>query len=216
MTAASTLLFDLDGTLTDNYEGITRSIRYALSGIDGPAVDDATLRHCIGPPLRQTFARLLATDDAERVERALALYRERYSVEGWRENHVYAGIDATLAALADRGHRMILCTSKPKVYAARIVAHFGLAGYLEAVYGAELGGRMDDKADLMAELLAREQLAAPQCVMIGDRAQDIIAANANGVRPLGVLWGYGSREELLGAGARDVLNAPPELLAAVG
>ena len=216
MTSATTLLFDLDGTLTDNYAGITRSIRYALSALDGPAVDDATLRHCIGPPLRKTFARLLATDDGERIERALTLYRERYSVEGWRENEVYAGVDVTLAALAERGHRMVLCTSKPKVYAERIVAHFGLARYLGAVYGAELGGRMDDKADLMAELLANEQLAAAQCVMVGDRAQDIIAANANGVRALGVLWGYGSREELLKAGARDLLSAPTELLDAVG
>jgi len=216
LTAASTLLFDLDGTLTDNYAGITRSIRHALSGMDGPTVDDATLRHCIGPPLRKTFARLLATDDALRVEHALALYRERYAVEGWRENEVYAGIDATLATLAARGHRMLLCTSKPKVYAERIVAHFGLAKFLGAVYGAELGGRMDDKADLMAELLAGENLAASRCVMIGDRAQDIIAANANGVRPVGVLWGYGSREELQGAGASELLNAPGELLAAVG
>ncbi len=216
MTTASTLLFDLDGTLTDNYAGITRSIRHALSGMDGPAVDDATLRHCIGPPLRKTFARLLATDDAERIEHALALYRERYAVEGWRENEVYAGIDSTLAALAARGHRMLLCTSKPKVYAERIVAHFGLAKYLVAVYGAELGGRMDDKSDLMAELLDAEKLVASRCVMFGDRAQDIIAANSNGVRPVGVLWGYGSREELQGAGASQLLDAPDELLAAVG
>ena len=166
--------------------------------------------------MRKTFARLLATDDALRVEHALALYRERYAVEGWRENEVYAGIDATLATLAARGHRMLLCTSKPKVYAERIVAHFGLVKYLGAVYGAELGGRMDDKADLMAELLAAERLAASRCVMIGDRAQDIIAANANDVRPVGVLWGYGSREELQGAGASELLNAPAELLAAVG
>ncbi|MEO8738940.1 MAG: HAD hydrolase-like protein [Casimicrobiaceae bacterium] len=214
-SAASTLLFDLDGTLTDNYAGITRSIRYALARLDGPEVDAATLRHCIGPPLRKTFARLLATDDSERIEHALTLYRERYSVDGWRENEVYAGIDTTLAALAGRGYRIMLCTSKPKVYAARIVAHFGFGRYLEAVYGAELGGRMDDKADLMAELLVNERLAASECVMVGDRAQDVIAANANGVRPLGVLWGYGSREELLGAGARDLLSAPSELLAAV-
>lgn len=216
MTVATTLLFDLDGTLTDNYAGITRSIRYALSGLDGPAVDDGTLQHCIGPPLRKTFARLLATEDPHRIEHALARYRERYAVEGWRENEVYPGIDETLAALAGRGHRMYLCTSKPKVYAERIVAHFGLAGYLDAVYGAELDPRMDDKANLMAELLACQRLDTPRCVMIGDRAQDIIAANANGVRALGVLWGYGSADELRGAGARDLLDAPAQLLAAVG
>ena len=137
------------------------------------------LRTCVGPPLRRSFARLLHTDDPVVVERALALYRERYAVEGWRENEVYAGIDAALAALHRRGHRLMLCTSKPKIYAERIVTHFGLAGYLDAVYGAELGGRLDDKAELMAALLSAEQLESGRCIMIGDRAQDMHAANAH-------------------------------------
>ena len=127
MSTRTTLLLDLDGTLTDNYVGISRSILHALDKLGATGVGEAELRKCVGPPLRRSFARLLHTDDPIVVERALALYRERYAVEGWRENEVYAGIDAALAALHQRGHRLIVCTSKPKIYAERIVTHFGLS-----------------------------------------------------------------------------------------
>src|SRR5882757_3061901 len=130
MSAKATLLLDLDGTLTDNFAGISRSILHALAKLGACVVSDVELRHCVGPPLRHSFARLLNTEDPILIERALALYRERYAVEGWRENAVYAGIDAALAALDARGHRLLLCTSKPQVYAERIVAHFGLARHL--------------------------------------------------------------------------------------
>jgi phosphoglycolate phosphatase len=214
MSVPSTLLLDLDGTLTDNYAGISRSILHALANIGADAASAAELRRCVGPPLRESFARLLDTKDPARVEHALVLYRERYAVDGWRENEVYPGIDIALAALVRRGHRLLLCTSKPKVYAERIVAHFGLAGYLGAVYGAELGGGLDDKALLMRALLSAEQLDPAQCVMIGDRAQDMLAARANRVDGLGVLWGYGSREELVNAGAQVLISAPEELVSA--
>ena len=214
MSTPVTLLLDLDGTLTDNYAGISRSILHALDQLGAASVDDAELRRCVGPPLRRSFSRLLCTDDAVVVEHALALYRERYAAEGWRENEVYAGIDAALGVLHGRGHRLMLCTSKPKIYAERIVTHFGLARHLDAVYGAELGGRLDDKAELVGALLSAEQLEPGRCVMIGDRAQDIHAANAHGVDTIGVLWGYGSREELVDAGARTLISAPIELLLA--
>jgi phosphoglycolate phosphatase len=138
MSTPVTLLFDLDGTLTDNYVGISRSILHALDKLGATGVDEVELRTCVGPPLRRSFARLLHTDDPVVVERALALYRERYAVEGWRENEVYAGIDTALVALHQRGHRLMLCTSKPKIYADGSDA-FGPRGYLDAVYGAELG-----------------------------------------------------------------------------
>jgi phosphoglycolate phosphatase len=211
----ATLLLDLDGTLTDNFAGISRSILHALAKLGAGDASDVDLKRCVGPPLRRSFARLLNTEDPILIERALALYRERYAVEGWRENSVYSGIDAALAALDGRGHRLLLCTSKPQVYADRIVAYFGLARHLDAVYGAELDGRFDDKAELMGALLSAERLEPERCVMIGDRAQDMRAANAHRVDTLGVLWGYGSREELVGAGARALVGAPGELLTAV-
>jgi phosphoglycolate phosphatase len=215
MIATATLLIDLDGTLTDNYAGISRSILHALARLGVEHVSDTELKRCMGPPLRHSFARLLSTDDSVLIERALALYRERYAVEGWCENKVYPGIDAALAALDARGHRLLLCTSKPRVYAERIVAHFGLGRYLDGVYGAELGGRHDDKTELMGALLTSERLDAQRCVMVGDRAQDMRAAGAHRVDTLGVLWGYGSREELVSAGARVLISQPGELISAV-
>lgn len=205
-----TLLLDLDGTLTDNYAGISRSIRHALAMLDAPAPDDAALRGCVGPPLRHTFRRLLGTDDDAVVERAIRHYRERYSELGWRENEAYAGIAEALALLAaDR--RLFLCTSKPQPYAERIVAHFGFLPHFAGVYGVDLAGTLDDKERLVAHIVAREALDPLACVMIGDRVHDVRAAKAHGARAIGVLWGYGSREELVGA---DTLVDEPAALAA--
>lgn len=206
-----TLLFDLDGTLTDNFPGISRSIVHALESLGLPAPDPASLRQCVGPPLRETFARLLETDDRARIESALARYRQRYAVEGWRENEPYAGIEQALQALAANGHRLHVCTSKPRPYAQRIVEHFGLDRHFASLHGPELDGRLDDKSELLRHLLATEGLDPAACVMIGDRAQDMRAARANGVDALGVLWGYGSRTELVDAGAGRIVEQVREL-----
>lgn len=208
------LLFDLDGTLTDNYLGIARSIRYALERLGVEPPDEAVLRRCVGPPLRTTFAALLASDDPASVEQAVALYRERFADLGWRENVVYAGIPEALAALAAQGRRMVLCTSKPEIYARRIVTLFGFTEFLSGVYGADLHGRFDDKALLLAHLVEREGLDATRAVMVGDRHHDVRAARLNGARAVGVLWGYGSEEELAGADAR--VREPAELVEALG
>lgn len=209
------LLVDLDGTLTDNFDGISRSILHALARMGVPAPEADALRTCVGPPLRSSFARLLATDDAARIELAIAHYRSRYAETGWRENVVYAGIAGILAELAAAGMTLVLCTSKPQPYAERIVAHFGLAPHLAAIYGADLDGTRDDKAALIAHLLARERLDARDCAMVGDREHDIRGARANGVRAVGVLWGYGSRDELARAGADAIVATPRDLPAAL-
>jgi phosphoglycolate phosphatase len=209
------VLLDLDGTLTDNHDGITRSIVHALAALGAPVPDAAALAACIGPPLRASFARLLATADAAAVERALAHYRTRYADVGWQENFVYAGVHDALEALAAGGARLFLCTSKPLPYAERIVERFGLAPRLDGVYGADLAGALDDKAKLMAHLIARERLDAAACTMVGDRHHDIDAARANGVRAVGVLWGYGTREELAAAGAQALAATPDELPGAI-
>jgi len=210
VTPARTLLFDLDGTLTDNYAGIAASIRHALARLAAPEPTDAELRACVGPPLRGSFARLLATGDDAVVEQAVAHYRERFSDVGWKENVPYPGVAEALAALADDGTPMFLCTAKPETFARRIVEHFGFAPHFRGIYGADFAGRFDDKATLMAHLLATERVAPSGAVMIGDRHHDITAARANGTGAVGVLWGYGSREELAGA---DALLETPERLA---
>lgn len=209
------MLLDLDGTLTDPRAGIVRCIRHALDGLGRPSPGDEALAAGIGPPLRGTFARLLATSDATLVERAMTLYRERFATVGLFENEVYADVPDALAALAAGGWRLFVATAKPAVYAERIVRHFALDRHLAGVYGPDLAGRLDDKAELLAHLLARERIPAARVVMVGDRAHDVLAARANGLRSIGVLWGYGSRDELIGAGADGVCASPAGLPAAI-
>jgi phosphoglycolate phosphatase len=210
------LLFDLDGTLTDPFVGITRSIHYALDklGRPLPAVDD--LRWCIGPPLKLAFHRLLETDDEQAADEAVRLYRERYSAVGKFENSLIEGIPELLALLAEEGYFLSVATSKLKTYAGDIIDHFDLRRYFPAVHGAELDGRNSAKSDLIAHILATEPIAAARTMMIGDRSHDMIGAVANKVAGVGVLWGYGGRAELEGAGAVHIAGRPEELPEIVG
>ena len=204
MPLIQTVLFDLDGTLVDPAVGITHSIQQALSKLGQPVLPQADLLQYIGPPLRQSFATLLRTTDSTLVERAMTLYRERYATVGLLENDLYPGIPALLAQLHEQPLQLFLATAKPHVYARRILAHIGLESYFAGIYGSELDGRHENKGDLLAYLLATEQLDAAATVMVGDREHDIRAARQNGLRSIGVTYGYGSVEELQAAGA-DVL-----------
>jgi phosphoglycolate phosphatase len=196
VTPRPTLLFDLDGTLSDNYEGISASIVHALARLGARNPGEAELRRCVGPPLRETFARLLGRDDRDTIEAAIDAYRERYRDIGWQENVAYPGVGGALEALAAAGVRLFVCTSKPEAFATRIVRHFGFDAYVERVYGPDLAGALDDKRTLLSHLIGHERLVAGDCIMIGDRVHDVRAAHANGVRAVGVLWGYGDAEEL--------------------
>jgi phosphoglycolate phosphatase len=205
---SGTVLFDLDGTLTDNYPGIARSIAHALAGMGIPAPAPEVLRRCVGPPLRESFAWLLDTRDPAVIEHAIALYRERYADVGWRENEVYDGVEEALARAA-QSMPVYVCTSKPEVFARRIVALFGLSPYVTRVYGADLAGTLDDKVKLFAHAAQAEGFDPDAAILIGDRAQDVRAARMNGATAIGVLWGYGSREEL--AQAHAIVTAPAEI-----
>jgi phosphoglycolate phosphatase len=205
-------LFDLDGTLSDPKLGITRCLRYALDRLGVACPDDDAIAARIGPPLRKTFAALLETSDAGRVEDAMRIFRERYATVGLFENELYDGVPEMLDAASRVSSAMFVATSKPTVYAARIVEHFGLTRYFRRVYGAELDGRFDDKVDLLRHLLAEERVPPVAAAMIGDRSIDVLAARANGVRSVGVRWGYGSRDELVEAGADALCERPEELV----
>ncbi len=209
--SARAVLLDLDGTLTDPRPGIVRSIRHALDRLGHPCPDDGVLATCIGPPLRGSFGQLLETTDPSRIEQAMGFYRERFAEVGLYENEVYAGIPAMLEALVSAGGRLYVATAKPVVFAERIVRHFALDHHFARVYGPDLDGRLDDKADLLRHLLATERLDRRDAVMVGDRANDMAAAQANALRAIGVLWGYGSRAELLTAGAHAVCDLPEDL-----
>lgn len=200
-----TIFFDLDGTLTDPKPGITRSLQYALEKLGRPVPPADELTWCIGPPLRDSLVALLGGEaDADR---SVAFYRERFGDVGLYENSLYPDIAATLAALKPRA-RLFVATSKAHVYADRIVDHFGLRSYFEHVFGAELDGRRVHKADLLAFALARTGTDPSRAIMIGDRSHDIVGAKRNGVAGIGVLYGYGSREELTEAGAVHLCATP--------
>jgi len=207
------LLFDLDGTLTDPRSGIVRCMKHALHELGAPCPPDDVLASFIGPPLRGTFATLLATSDRVLIERALALYREEYGDTGLFENQVYAGVTQMLEHARGLASAAFVATLKPKLYADRIVRRLGLAPYFAGVYGPELEGRFDDKVDLLAHLLVSEKVSPERAVMIGDRAGDIVGARANRVRSIGVLWGYGSESELTDAGADGLCHSPADLAA---
>jgi phosphoglycolate phosphatase len=205
------VLFDLDGTLTDPRAGILGCIRHAMDSLGRTVPTDAVLVRFIGPPLQETFATLLGGDDAGLVAQAVHLYRERFSERGIYENTLYPGIIPALAELRDRGFALFIATSKPHVYARRIADHFRLTPYFRAIYGSELDGTRSAKAELVRHVLAAEDLDPVATGVVGDREQDMHAARANGLRAIGVLWGYGTREALKKAGASAICASPMKL-----
>lgn len=145
----------------------------------------------------------------------MRLFRQRYSTQGLFENEVYEGVPEALRAVHQTAAALFVVTSKPTVYATKIVEHFGLTSFFRDVYGSELDGRFDDKADLLRHLLAMEQVLPHSAVMIGDRDVDVLAAKSNGVVCIGVGWGYGSKDELVTSGADFLCEHPSGLLAAL-
>jgi len=205
-----TIYFDLDGTLTDPKPGITRSIQYALEKLGKAVPSQDELTWCIGPPLHASLKKLTGSD--ELADRALLLYRERFGDVGLFENEPYRGINETLSALAATGPRMFVATSKPAIYAERIVDHFGLRPYFERVFGSELDGTRVDKGDLLRYALETAKVEPRTAIMIGDRSHDVVGARRNGMTAIGVLYGYGSENELRGAGAHHICATHPDLL----
>ena len=209
----TTILFDLDGTLTDPQLGITRCIQHALAELGHQPPESEHLHWCIGPPLRRSFGRLLDSNDAQLLEQAVELYRQRFSTVGLFENRVYAGIPETLAALRRQGYRLFLATAKPRIFAEQILEHFGLAQYFETAHGSELNGHLTDKPSLVRHILAVEHLAPEHTMIIGDRKYDIVGGKVNGLATGAVTYGYGTVEELRAAKPDAVFDTPEQILA---
>lgn len=203
-----TALLDLDGTIADTRPGIVASIRHAVRCLGHEPNPDEDLSWAIGPPVDDVMGRILGAHEDNRIGEAIRLYRDRYGATGLFEATLYPGVDDMLHGLAQAGVDLILATSKRRSFAERVLVHFGLVGHFRSIYGSEPSGALDEKSDLLAHLLAAERLNHRNVVMIGDRIHDIAAAQANGMRAIGVLWGYGSRQELVAANA-DSLAAHP-------
>ena len=204
----SPVFFDLDGTLTDPKVGITRSIQFALQqlNIEAPKADD--LVWCIGPPLSTSFEILAGK---ELSLKAIGLYRERFSQVGWLENVLYPDIAQVLEKLCRRQFSLYVATSKPHVFARKILDHFELSQYFQGVFGSELDGTNAHKTDLLRYAL--KATGAPTgSTMVGDRKHDVIGAISNDMTTIGVTYGYGSDAELEAAGAHKIIHTPVEML----
>lgn len=197
------ILFDLDGTLTDPKEGITKCVQYALAacGIDEPDLDN--LLSFIGPPLVDEFMRVYGFSK-EKAEFALAKYRERFPAKGLYENKIYPGAAQMLAALKQSGRKIALATSKPQPYAEKILEHFKIKDYFDVIVGATFDSKRNDKADVVAEVLKQFGITdadKASVIMVGDRKHDVLGASKNGIKTVGLRLGYAEAGELEAAGA---------------
>lgn len=208
----TTILFDLDGTLTDSGEGIMNCVRYAVEKF-GMKIEEDQLPGFIGPPLRQHFQEVCGVGE-EAGHQLVALYRERYTDIGIFENKVYPGIIELLKELKERGYMICMATSKPEKFALQIAEHFQFAEYFDMIGGSLMDGNRVDKTEVIEYVLKtcgvknREQV-----MMVGDRSHDITGAKNAGIHSMGVLFGYGSREELEAAGAEYIAETPKKIRA---
>lgn len=207
MKNVSTLIFDLDGTISNPSLGIFRSINHALKIHGCSEVSEEQVTAEIGPPLDEMFRKFRPEANRSEIESLIGIYRERYAEVGYSENSIYSGVSEALQALYSRGVRMGVCTSKRRDFAEKILSMFGLLDHFSFVDGGDVGIR---KKDQLSGLLGSGQINVP-AVMIGDRDIDITSAKSNGLRSVGVLWGFGDMNELSEAGADIILSSTREL-----
>lgn len=204
-------MFDLDGTLTDPMLGITRSVQYALKSYGIQETDLRALCPFIGPPLKDSFMKYYGFSEEKALE-AIGRYREYFAGKGIFENQVYEGIPEMLGKLKDKGKRLLVATSKPEEFAVRILEHFHLEPYFDWVCGASMDEKRVRKGEIIAYALEKAGIEdAAMAVMVGDREHDVAGARENHMDCIGVLFGYGSREELLSAGAVKLAGSVEEL-----
>jgi len=206
------ILVDLDGTLVDPKPGLIGSVQHALRKLGYPVPPAEELLWLIGPPFRVSFPKLLGRSDL--TEEAIAHYRESYVDGGMYDAIVYDGVADALDRLHAAGCRLFVATAKPHYYARPILERFDLARRFAGIHGPELDGTNDHKSDLIAHIVAKEGVRPEAAIMIGDREFDVVAAARNGIRTIGVTWGYGSRAELEAAGAASLCDAPATLASA--
>lgn len=204
-----TILFDLDGTLTDSGEGIINCATLALRHFGLPVPDRETMRIFVGPPLHETFVKFGVPED--QADKAVEVYRSRYTTVGKFENTPYPGIHDLLKTLKAHGHRLLVATSKPEALSVEIMEKFELAQYFDRICGASLDRSRSSKEDVIAYLLEQNG-TAENMLMVGDTKFDVLGAKYHGISTIGVSWGYGSIEEMQQAGAKAIAYSMDELL----
>ncbi|WP_404349281.1 HAD family hydrolase [Sutcliffiella horikoshii] len=206
------ILFDLDGTLSDPKEGITKSVQYALAKMDIVEPDTDRLETFIGPPLQVSFAEYYCFDENE-SNRAIAYYRERFKEKGMFENVLYPNIILLLEALKESGFVLVVATSKPTVFAEEIIKYFELERYYQLIVGSNLDGTRSSKTEIIQYILDNyTDFNRSNFVMIGDRKHDIIGAKNTGIDSIGVTYGYGSQEEIRDAEPTYIISSVDDLM----
>lgn len=207
------ILFDLDGTLTESGEGITKSVQYALEKLGKPEPDLESLKVFVGPPLLEQFMKYADLDE-ETARQAVTFYRERYSVTGIFENRPYPGVEEMLAGLKKKGYILAVSSSKPEYFVKKILDHFELTEYFTEIVGSEMNGGRTGKSEVIEETLCRLHMEnkRDQVLMVGDREHDILGARKSGLSCLAVSYGYGSREELEAAKPVQIVDSALEIL----
>lgn len=205
------VLLDLDGTLINSQPGILASCLVALRALGHEPDENLDIKRAIGPPLEDMMEGLLQPFGDDRVDEAVVAYRQYYGESGLLESEPYPGIGGALRQMQQAGLQIYLATSKRAIFARRILEHLDLAAYFDGIYGSVPGGDLDHKPELLAHVLSQHNLTPSHGLMVGDRRHDIIGAHAVGTRGLGVLWGYGSREELETAGADQLVKSTADL-----
>jgi phosphoglycolate phosphatase len=207
------ILVDLDGTIINSGPGIIGSYQHALRCMGVDCLPAKDLTWVVGPPSRRSFPKLIGPD--QDVEEAVRFYRAHYEEHGLFNATVYSGMQEALTDLYALPARLFVCTAKPQAFAERIIKHFGLGHLFEQVYGADLEGRFDDKGLLIEHIMGVEQIEPTRMVMVGDRANDMLAAARHAIPGVGALWGYGDETELMEAGATVLCPSPYDLTAAI-
>lgn len=207
------IFFDLDGTLTESGEGITRSVQYALEKIGKPEEDLEKLKVFVGPPLMEQFMKYAGVDEAT-ARKAVEYYRERYEVKGIFENRPYDGIENMLQELKRKGYTLAVASSKPEYYVTKILDYFKLSSYFDAVVGSEMNGARTSKAEVIEEALKRTRMSdkRQEVLMVGDKEHDVLGARAAGLDCVAVAYGYGTKEELAEAKPLKIVASVDELL----
>jgi phosphoglycolate phosphatase len=209
----SNIFFDLDGTLVDPNKSIIGSFQFALEHLGRPRIAESQILEFIGPPLRLSFAKVLSTGNKTVIEKAVSLFRERFSKEGITEYDIYPGIEELLSDLYRKSYRLWVVTAKPKIYADKIVRQFGLDRWIDEVFGPELDGCLDNKSELVAHTIRYLDVVPKKTVMVGDRMEDILAGKSNGTLTLAVTYGFGSQKEIVDSAPDYICHNPSEIQA---
>jgi phosphoglycolate phosphatase len=215
MTPAFSVLLDLDGTLVDSQPGILASCLVALRALGHQPDEALDVERIIGPPLQDVMRMLLQPYGDDRIDDAVTVYRQHYGESGFLGSEPYPGIGRALDELQQAGLRLYLATSKRDIFARRILDHLGLTAHFDGIYGSVPGGALDHKPELLGHILRQHDILPSHSLMVGDRRYDMSGAHAVGMRGVGVLWGYGSRDELETAGADRLVESTGDLVRTV-